>query len=472
MTPKTRTLLWISVLAPVLVSGCAHFVPRPISPARSIATFNSRSLTNRGLRVFLADNRVPAPVTGWDLKALTLAALYYQPSLAEARDRLLEAEAARVTAGERPNPSVGMALGYDTPVPGAPSPWIVPINVNWPIETAGKRAARLAQARHLAAAARWRLIATVWQVRSRVRSALLDLYAARRKETLLAREQAAEGEVVKLLQGQFAAGSVSSYLVAQARGALDGAILARQAAAGAARQAQIRLAGALGVAPRALAGVRLSFTELRNFPRDLTRPRIRRRALLDRADVRAALERYAASQSALQLEIDRQWPDLQLGPGFAWNSQLKEDSEWQLGLSLPLPILNRNQGPIAAAQAERRLAAAHFLSVQADALDQIDSGLAGYRSALVRVRIAKSLRADLRRQLDSVRARMRAGELQPLELADAEIAFDKGSQSLLAARIQAQRALGILEDAVQSPLTLASSAVRAARQAVSGSENP
>ena len=472
MTPSARTLRWVSALVLALVSGCAHFVPRPLSPAKSIATFNLRSLSKPGLRTFLADNRMPGPVVRWGLKALTLAALYYQPSLAEARDRLLAAEAARVTAGERPNPSVAMALGYDTRIPGAPSPWIVPINVDWPIETAGRRGARRAHARHLSAAARWELIGTVWRVRSRLRSALLDLYAARRTESLLARQQAAELTVLTLLQGQLEAGAVSRYLLAHARIALDATTLAREAARGAIRQAQIRLAGALGVAPHALIGVQLSFAELRKFPRDLTRPQIRRRALMNRADVRAALEQYAASQSALQLEIDRQWPDVQLGPGFAWNSQLREDSEWQLRLSLPLPILNHNQGPIAAARAERRLAAAHFLAVQTDALEQIDSALAGYRSALARMTTATSLLADLRRQIDSVRARVQAGELQPLDLADAEIAFYKGAQSLLAARIEAQRSLGTLEDAVQSPLTLAPSVLRAAQEAAPGSAHP
>ena len=472
MTPKRRTLRRLSMLGLALVSGCAHFVPRPLSPANELADFKARSLTNPGLRAFFTDNRVRAPVAGWGLKALTLAALYYQPSLAEARARLLEAEAARVTAGERPNPSLGMALGYDTRIPGAPSPWIVPLNVDWPIETAGKRAARLAQARHLAAATRWELIGTVWQVRNRVRRALLDLYAAHRMELLLAREQAAEANVVRLLQGQFEAGAVSSDLLDRARAALDDITLAREAAAGTIRQAQIRLAAALGVAPHALSAVRLSYAPLRKFPRDLIRPQVRRRALLNRADVRAALERYAASQSALQLEIDRQWPDLQLGPGFAWNSQLREDSEWQLRLSLPLPIMNHNRGPIAEARAERRLAGAQFLAVQAGALDQIDSALAGYRSALARMRTATSLLAQLRQQIDSVRARVRAGELQPLDLAEAEITFDKGAQHLLAAHIEAQQALGTLENAVQSPLTLARSTLQAAQTGVSRSKEP
>ena len=43
---------------------------------------------------------------------------------------------------------------------------------------------------------------------------------------------------------------------------------------------------------------------------DLTAPDIRREAILNRADVRGALAEYAASQSALQLEIAKQYADL------------------------------------------------------------------------------------------------------------------------------------------------------------------
>ena len=462
------------MLAFGLISGCAHFVPRPLSPAHSMAAFDARSLTSPGLRAFLAANQVPAPGPGgrWGLKALTLAAFYFQPSLAEAREQLLEAQAARITAAARPNPSLALTPGYDQGAPGALSPWIVPIEMDWPIETAGRRGDRIAEAGHLAAAARWELVGTVWRVRSRLRAALLELYSARTTAALLTRKASAQQSAVRLLEGQFAAGMVSSYLVTQARVALDGTQLDLQASEAQVRQAQIRLAAALGLAPHALQHVRLAFSDLEVFPRKLTRPQVRQEALIGRSDVRAALEQYAASQSALKLQIARQWPDIELGPGFAWNSQLVRDRQWQLGLSLPLPILNRNQGPIAEARAERRLAAAHFLTVQTDALEQINGALTGYRSALTRMATAESLLIDLRRQLKSVRAQVQAGQLQPLDLADAQVAFDTGAQNRLAARIEAQQALGQLEDAVQNPITLPPAAVRAAQDRPADTETP
>ncbi|MDE3068391.1 MAG: TolC family protein [Verrucomicrobiota bacterium] len=467
MPPHSKTWRqfgWFSTLL-LFIAGCATYHPQPISPAKTAAAFDARSLDEPGLRAFLESNHVAAPSPGdaWNLKQLTLAAFYYQPTLAEARAQLLAAQAARVTAGERPNPSLTVTPGYDSGIPDNPSPWLVPVSVDWPIETAGKRGYRMAQARHLTEAARWNLVGAVWQVRSGVRAALLNLYAARQTESLLARQETAQSNVVRLLEGQLAAGSVSSYEVTQARIMLDTTRLAWQQAVGQSRQARVQLAAALGVPRRALDGVRLSFADFNRFPRRLTRPEVRRQALLDRADMRSALADYAASQAALQLEIANQYPDLHLGPGYAWNAGSAGDSEWDLGLTLTLPILNQNQGPIAEAEANRKVAGAHFLAVQSQAIGQIDGALAGYQAAIQQVATAAALLKNLRRRLDSIHAQVRAGEMEPLTAASAEVEYDAGAESRLNTMVQAQQALGRLEDAVQSPLTLPPATLDAAQ---------
>ena len=447
---------WVLFASMVFVAGCTTYHPQQISPEKTVAAFDARSLSDPGLNAFFRTNHValPSPGDRWNLKQLTLVAFYYQPSLAEARAQLQVAQAAQITAGERPNPSVTVTPGYDSGIPDNPSPWLVPVSIDWPIETAGKRGKRVNQAKLLAEAVRWDLIGTVWQVRSRVRTALLNLYFARETESLLRRQENAESNAVHLLEGQFEAGSVSSYDVVQARVAMNTALLAWQQAAGQYRQARVQLASALGVPLRALNGVTFSFVELNEFPRQLTRPEIRRQALLNRADVRSALAQYAASQSALQLEVANQYPDLHLGAGYGWNTGSAGDNEWELGATLTLPILNQNQGPIAEAEAKRKAAAAHFLTIQSQAISDIDSALIGYRAALHQVATAEALQKNLRQRLDSVRAQEQAGEAEPLTLANAQVEFITGAQERLNALIQAQQALGQLEDAVQSPLTL------------------
>jgi outer membrane protein TolC len=456
---------WPLLVGSGLFAGCATFQPQPIAPAQTAANFDARSLTNENLRAFLATNHVAAPAAGeaWNLKQLTLAAFYYQPALVEARAQLLAAQAAKITAGQRPNPTLTVTPGYDSRIPDNPTPWIVPVSVDVPIETAGKRGKRVAEAEHLAEAARWNLVGAVWQTRSQIRAALLNFYSARETESLLARQAAAESNVVRLLEGKFAAGSISSYEVAQARTVLATTQLARQDAAGKFHEARVELAQALGVPAGALDGVKFSFAEFSQFPRDLTRPEIRRQALLNRADVRSALAQYAASQSALQLEIANQYPDIHLGPGYAYNAGSAGDNQWDLGLTMTLPVLNHNQGPVAEAEANRAAAAAHFLKVQADAVAEIDGALAGYRAALEQVATAKALLDNSQKQLDSVRAQAEVGETDPLAVANAEAEFGAGVQNRLNALVSAQQVLGRLEDAVQSPLTLSDETLRAAQ---------
>ena len=84
---------------------------------------------------------------------------------------------------------------------------------------------------------------------------------------------------------------------------------------------------------------------------------VRRLAALNRSDILGALADYAASQSALQLEIARQFPDMHIGPGYLLD---QTDNKWTLGATLTLPVLNQNQGAIAEAKARREEMAARF----------------------------------------------------------------------------------------------------------------
>jgi outer membrane protein TolC len=448
------------------IAGCATYHPQPISPEQTAAAFDARSLTNENLRAFLESNQVTGewPRRAWDLNALTLVAFYYQPSLAEARAQWASARAAQITAGERPNPTVGFTPTYDTTTP---PPWIYGVTWDIPIETAGKRVKRIAEAEHLSEAEHWNFISAAWQVRSRVRTALLDLYAARETEALFARQASAQSNVVHLLEGQLAAGSVSDFEVTQARIALETTQLALQDAVGQRRQARVELANALGLPLLALNDIQFSFAGLNEFPRSLTRPEVRRQAILNRADVRGALAEYAASQSALQLEIAKQYPDLHLGPGYELD---QTDNKWSLGVSVDLPVLNHNQGPVAEAKAKRAVAAAHFLTVQTTAIAGIESALAGYQAALQQRATATALWNDLQKRLDAIHAQAQAGEVDPLAVAGAEVEFNTGAQNRLGALVKAQLALGQLEDAVQSPLTLPSSMLDAAQHPSSQTE--
>ena len=288
----------------------------------------------------------------------------------------------------------------------------------------------------------------VWRARADVRAALLDLYRARQTIALLAGQESALAEQVRLLEGQLRAGTVSAVEVTPARIELDSSRLSEAQARTDEIRALATLADSIGVPTKALRSESLSFAGLDSFPTALTVPEMRRAAVLNRADVRGALADYAASQAALQLEIANQYPDIHLGPGYELD---QTDNKWTLGLTLDLPVFNQHRGPIAEATARRSLAAEQFLAIQAKALSETETAFASYEATLAQSETAAALLNGLQKRRASAHEIERAGETDPLAVAAAEVEYSNGALLHLDAVVKAQQALGALELAVQSP---------------------
>ena len=243
-----------------LFTGCARFQPQPISPSQTAAELENRSLTNAALKTFLEKNLhrelADWPASSWDSETLTLAAFYYHPDLAVARAQWNVAQAGIKTAGGRPNPSLSLVPGYDT-TRSALSPWLPAVSFDIPIETAGKRRHRIAAAEHLSESARLNIATVAWQVRSRLRSSLIEFAAAQQRAAILERQVSLEEQAVKLLDQQVEAGAMSrsetsTFRIALYKLRLDLADARRQLAA-----TRIQLAEAIGVPSGALDPVKL-----------------------------------------------------------------------------------------------------------------------------------------------------------------------------------------------------------------------
>ena len=217
-------------------------------------------------------------------------------------------------------------------------------------------------------------------------------------------------------------------------------------------EARAQLAGAVGIPLAALERVEVSIDAFEDVPADLGGDAARQQALMNRADILSALAQYAASQSQLQLAIAGQYPDFRLGPGYEYD---QGDNKWSLGLSVALPA-DRNRGPIAEAMARRDEAAARFNALQSSVLEQIDLAAAGYHAALRKEADVDALLAGLTRQERIAQGMLEAGAISGSELAALRLQLSASALARLDALIQAQQAVGQLEDAVQSPLGLPS----------------
>ena len=440
--------------------GCARFHPEPLSPTLNAAALDSRSLADPRLQRFLLASLPSSRAAGgprWDLDTLTLAALYYHPDLAIARAKLAAARADIITAHQRPNPSFSLGSAFNTAaVAGALPPGALPLTVgpvvNFLIETFGKRQDRTAQARHLADAARADLATAAWQVRGRVRTALLNLWAAQRRLDLARQQVALRRQLVALLEQRLGAGFATSLDVTLERIALAQATLGIRDVDRQEADARVQLAAAVGVPVRALDGVPLSegaFDHPSVPGQGLAAGPLRRRALTERTDVQASLAQYAATQSALQLAVAGQYPNVVLGPGYNYDVGF---NRFILGPTFDLPILNQNQGQIARAVADRRQAAASFTALQAQIIGAVDAAAAAYRTTTQGLRTADALLAGEQTRQRQARASFAAGESDRPALVTAELEAAVIRSSRFDVLVLQRQALGALEDALQQPL--------------------
>ncbi len=442
------------ILSCVLLTGCAAYQPKPLDSARLAQRFDQRSLADPALREYIereSGQPLPAwPPARWDARTLTLAAGFYNPALAVARAQQQAAAGSIETAGARPNPTLAFPFEFEIKHHDGGHPYTTGPALSWPIETAGKRPARVALAEAQAEAVRMNALGTAWKIRSQVRAAVRAVFLASRRGELLADKLQWARRSVELLQRRLDAGAAAmpdlrrqQLLAAQAEAELSASRIALASA-------RAQLATAVGIPVAALDAVQLDFGEL---AQPLVAPAAadaRRSAIEHRSDLRAALADYDAGQAALRLEIAKQYPDFQIGTGYTYDVGANKISFGLGGVTLPL--FDRNQGGIAQAEAKRSELAGRVEALQEAVLNELDNSLARYRESGAAAARAAAQLSVAARQRGAVQAGFAAGAADRLELSLAQVDYQAYALDYLNAVAAMQDAAGQLEDAIQQPL--------------------
>lgn len=449
--PIVVTCMLVSVLL-----GGARFHDKPLSPANTAMAYESRTLSDPGLKLFLEKNLnhpdTVWPKVTWDFSALTLAALYYHPDLDVARARWKMAKGGVDLASDRPGEIFQASPRYNANAPASKTPWYLEIASSFMFETAGKRKHRMEQAKHTAEVSRFNIAQTAWLTRSRLRASLVSVLAASERKQFLNAQLTAQQDMLQALEHRLALDEASQVEVMQARISQQQTQLTLSETNRVYGEGLAQTAQSIGIPVEALQAVKLSTEWLDVFPsmQNIERLRLREEALLGRADILALMEEYAASQAALQLAISRQYPDIRLGPGYLWNQGSRF---WTMPLSLSFPNGIGNQGAIHDAKARRDEVAARYMALQATVISDVDRNYAAYQDALERVSAAKILLTEQHSRHQAVQKQFELGEADRLALRLSEVEFNAARITRTDALERAQLAVGLLEDAVQRPAT-------------------
>lgn len=437
------------------IAACSPqaYRPAPLDPAASAQRFDERRLDAPELHDYMRAHGLDArewPLQRWGLSELTLLAFYQHPDLQVARSQAKAARAEAALAAQRlPLAVTPKVEHHSLRAPEQSSPWSLGFEIQIPLTPASTRDALRSRYDALAQSAELNVGAVAWEVRSRVRARLLDVYRDALDLQGLDEELRERELLQKLLEQRHEAGAASAIELNGARLSAADVRSRRQVAAAQQARDLAALAEALSMPLPAVSAMPLDFAELQQPAPSPQSVDARRAALLNRLDIRSKLVEYAAAEADVRLEIARQYPTLMLSPGFLWD---QGDNIWSLAATI-VPAVLGNHRAIDAAEARREVEANRFLALQSSTIARAQSAEAAYASLSQALAQAEEMRSLQAAHSQQVERQFAAGYADRVELTAARIEGIVAQRTATALRIEALRAQGALEDALQIPLS-------------------
>ncbi len=429
------------------LGACARYEPQPLDLTGHPAEYRARRLDDPQLLAWVARWSSPPDSGRWNARQLALAALGLRAELIRARADWRVAVAAEQSAGARPQPGVAGSVEHAVSGSDGQSPWVVSLTGLFSIELGGKRGARVQQARARTAIAEAELRSTGWHIARDARSAALAVMAAEADLGGARREAEALLDVETRERARFLEASLSSAELARTSTEVQAARTEAATAEATVLAARVELAGVLALPGRALDSVEVvGDSALGCAPLErLGTDSLEALALTRRSEIGRALAEYAAAEADLRLEVARQYPDLDLGPGFIWDQGVHR---WTLVLALPNLLGFRNRAPITQAETARSAAAARVAERQDELLAEVEAAAVRCRGAALERAAADSQVAVTERALAVARSAYQRGETSGLEPALAGLSVVRAERLRRAALARAARVAEALRWAV------------------------
>jgi len=379
------------------------------------------------------------------------------PDTLAARLQVAEAEAERLTAKLYPNPSLSLDVN-NLPV-GRTTPSGLDVGqtiggtlrVDQPLVLWGKRGLRIAGAETGVAAAKETERDTMRQLRAAVKVAFFDSLHDERELAFVLKNQERYQEIVSLNERRFKSGDISEaefgkiqleqlkYL-AQVQDAQRGLVESQQLLG--------RLVGAGGAVaasgPFAVPPTQTEGTDLLQA------------ALANRPDWAALQRVHEQAEIALNLARRERYPDVSVGLDYTHSEFTVSGDNRNVmgfGFSVPLPLLNQNQGEIAKAEVALRQADNAIARLRLDITQEVQTARAAYQAAQRLQQVFESGYLDRAKlTVDAAEASYRIGAASLIELLDAERTYTATETDYLDSVFAARSTLTNLERAIGKDL--------------------
>jgi cobalt-zinc-cadmium efflux system outer membrane protein len=156
-------------------------------------------------------------------------------------------------------------------------------------------------------------------------------------------------------------------------------------------------------------------------------------------DIQSARVGVDRAELALKRARVEPIPNITVGAGYVRQNQNRSD-DWTISMSVPVPLWNRNQGNIQAAQAEFVRANLEVSRVQNELLERLAGSYGQYAAARERVIRYQAILKDARELFDLANKAYKGGQFEYLRVLQAQRAVQETNLEYLRARLELWRA--------------------------------
>src|SRR5262245_5593884 len=366
-------------------------------------------------------------------------------SVEAARLEVGVAEADRVAARFRPRPGLtftGENLGAKS-TSQFNEIYEVSAVIAQPIELGGRRALRREVANHTVSLAEARLANVMQRRLHDLRCGYMEAVLARANLEIARENHKAFAELARLNTVRVKEGDVAEVELMRARVEhvkFDSAVASASLAY---LQAKIRLLELLGESDYALTSTLELRSTLASSQVEPELPRLREVALQRRPEIKMAEEEQSLAEATLRLEESRGKGEI---TPFAGYKRLGPDNTLTVGVTIPLPFGNRNQGGIVRAGAQKQVAATNLQLMRNRVLAEVEAAYSAYLTAREQVRVYEAGLLDQAEEAATVTlAAYREGATSLIALIDAQRARAEARGNYLKALFDYRNSLFTLE---------------------------
>ena len=179
------------------------------------------------------------------------------------------------------------------------------------------------------------------------------------------------------------------------------------------------------------------------------------KALENRSDIVAARKETDVSKYLLKAAKVERIPEFDIFLGYGINAEVRNElapapkfGGFEVGVSFPIPLFNRNKGGISAAQSELKQSELRYIAAQNQVRNELIQAFNNFNHTTKKLNLFKAgLVKSAKDALDQKRGEYYRGEIHLIEVLDAQRSYDEILASFYSAIYDKSQALVALESA-------------------------